>query len=247
MYLTDLAAACRKSRLPVIEWPGWQTRGHGGLTAVRGIVVHHTATPAAMPGDYPSIRVIRDGRTDLPGPLSQLGLGRTGTVHVIAAGKATHAGAWSWPGTSGNADCVGIEGEAPGVGTGGGWTPEQLSAWPRLLAALALHYDLPVTRIAGHKEGAIPAGRKIDPAGIDMAALRHDTGRIMAPPPAQEDTPMTPQQQQLIETRLQRMENQLAALIAVAERPLDVERRLGARLDELVALLDQPGPDAPAT
>lgn len=247
MYLTDLAVACRSSGLPVIEWPGWQSRGHGGLTAVRGIVVHHTATPVHMAGDYPSLRVVRDGRTDLPGPLSQLGLGRSGTVHVLAAGRATHAGAWSWPGTTGNADLLGIEGEAPGAGTGGGWTPEQLSAWPRLLAALALHYDLPVTRIAGHKEGATPPGRKIDPAGIDMTVLRRVTGRIMAPLPVQEDTPMTSQQQQLIETRLQRMENQLAALIAVAERPLDVERRLGARFDELVALLDRPEPDAPAT
>ena len=165
--LTDLATAARKSGLNVVEVSGWRTRGHGQMGDVRTIVAHHTATSAAAPGNYPSMRIVRDGRSDLPGPLAQLGLGRDGTVYVIAAGLAYHAGKVRDDDYS-NAHAIGIEAEHPGVGA---WSNRQYDAYVRLCAALAKHYDVPVSRVLGHKEVCAPVGRKSDP-NFPMAAFR---------------------------------------------------------------------------
>ncbi len=167
MILLDLADACRKSRLPVVEVDGWRTRGHGEFAGVVGIVCHHTATPATAPGNYPSLGIVRDGRSDLTGPLAQLGLGRDGTVYVIAAGVAWHAGATFYP-RQDNYRAIGIEAEHPGVGP---WTPEQYHAYARLVATLADHYGIPLSNVQGHKEVAKPLGRKVDP-NFDMTTFR---------------------------------------------------------------------------
>lgn len=159
MYLLDLADACRKSGLPVEEIDGWRTRGHGPFLGINSVVVHHTATSKAAAGNYPSLRIVRDGRSDLPGPLSQLGLGRDGTVYVIAAGVAYHAGATFYP-RQDNWHAIGIEAEHDGLSP---WPPVQHSAYVRLVAALAEHYGIPLSNVQGHKEIAKPAGRKVDP------------------------------------------------------------------------------------
>ncbi|CAF5118568.1 unnamed protein product, partial [Rotaria sp. Silwood1] len=75
--LTGLADILRGAGLKVVEVAGWKTRGHGVMSSVKGIIVHHTAGPAT--GDFPSLGVVRDGTSSLSGPLAQLGLGRTGT------------------------------------------------------------------------------------------------------------------------------------------------------------------------
>lgn len=167
MMLLDLADACRKSGLPVVEVDGWQRRGHAPFLGLNSIVCHHTATPRTAVGDYPSLRVVRDGRTGLPGPLSQLGLGRDGTVYVIAAGVAYHAGATFYP-RQDNWHALGIEAEHDGLSS---WPIVQLAAYVRLVAALVEHYGIPVSNVQGHKEVAAPLGRKIDP-NFDMAEFR---------------------------------------------------------------------------
>lgn len=167
MMLTDLADACRKSGLPVVEVDGWRTRGHGAFLGLNSIVCHHTATSARALGDYPSLRIVRDGRSDLPGPLSQLGLGRNGTVYVIAAGVAWHAGATFYP-RQDNWHAIGIEAEADGLSA---WPEAQMDAYARLVAALAEHYAIPLSSVQGHKEVAKPLGRKVDP-NFDMTAFR---------------------------------------------------------------------------
>lgn len=167
MILPDLADACRKSGLPVKEIQGWRTRGHGSFSSVNSIVCHHTATPSTAPGDYPSLGIVRDGRSDLEGPLAQLGLGRDGTVYVIAAGVAWHAGA-TFLQRQDNWHAIGIEAEHPGVGP---WTPEQYAAYVRLVDALSEHYEVPLSNVQGHKEVAKPLGRKVDP-NFDMTAFR---------------------------------------------------------------------------
>lgn len=164
-YLTDLADACRKSGLTVVEVPGWETRGHGPMSDVLGIVAHHTATSNAASGDYPSLRVVRDGHSSLPGPLSQLGLGRSGTVYVIAAGRCYHAG----PADSiayTNSYAIGIEAEDDGYGQ---MPDDQYDAYVRLCKALDDHYGTQAVR--GHKEIAVPPGRKVDPV-FDMSGFR---------------------------------------------------------------------------
>lgn len=175
MLLLDLADACRKSGLPVVEVDGWKARGHGEMFAVNGIVCHHTATPLTAAGDYPSLRIVRDGRPDLPGPLSQLGLGRDGTVYVIAAGVAYHAGDTFYP-RQDNWHAIGIEAEHDGVSE---WPMVQLSAYVRLVAALAEHYEVPLSSVQGHKEVARPLGRKIDP-NFDMADFRSRVKKVNA-------------------------------------------------------------------
>lgn len=167
MMLLDLADACRKSGLPVVEVDDWKTRGHGQMIDVDTIACHHTATPKAAAGNYPSLGIVRDGRSDLPGPLAQLGLGRDGTVYVIAAGACYHAGETFLP-RQDNWHAIGIEAEADGLSE---WPTVQYHAYARLVAALVDHYGLPLANVQGHKEVAKPLGRKTDP-NFDMDAFR---------------------------------------------------------------------------
>lgn len=173
--LLDLADAARSSGLPVTEVDGWRTRGHGELVAVETIVAHHTATAAAAAGDYPSLGIVRDGRPGLAGPLSQLGLGRDGTVYVIAAGVAYHAGA-TWSTSQDNWHAIGIEAEHPGGSAP--WPPAQYDAYARLCAALCRWYRLDPARVQGHKEIARPAGRKPDPT-FSMTEFRGRVADLM--------------------------------------------------------------------
>ena len=89
-----LAQVLRDAGLNVVEVPGWQTRGHGEMGNLLGVMCHHTA--GSRNGDAPSLNVVRDGRPDVSGPLAQLVLARSGTYHVVAAGKCWHAGKGAW-------------------------------------------------------------------------------------------------------------------------------------------------------
>lgn len=169
MLANDLAQVLRNAGNSVTEVAGWQTHNHGQLTAVNTVVIHHTA--GAATGDYPSLGVVRNGRSDLPGPLAQLGVGRSGLVYVISSGLTYHAGAVLQTSYD-NAHAIGIEVESVGDGTP--WPAVQVQAVARAAAAICRRYGLPASRVLGHKEVCSPVGRKIDPRGIpgDMAALR---------------------------------------------------------------------------
>lgn len=178
IFVPWLSDAARLTGFPISEVTGWRTRGHGGMAAVEGIILHHTAGPAT--GEMPSLRVIRDGRADLAGPLAHFGVGRSGTVYVNAAGTAWHAGTSSWAGLSSlNSRFLGVEAEDDGDGT---WTPEQLDCIPRLLAACLYFMRRDAGRAAGHREVALPEGRKVDPTGIDMDALRARVAEMLTDP-----------------------------------------------------------------
>jgi len=160
-YATGLAAAVREFGLETHEVAGWKTRGHGPLTKVEGIVAHHTAGPKS--GNYPSLNVVTKGRSDLSGPLCNVGLARDGSVYVVAAGRAYHAGVghgYGFPTNNANAYTIGIEAESTGHGD---WTASQISAYPRLIAAIAKHYGFSISHVIGHLEWS--PGRKVDPAG----------------------------------------------------------------------------------
>lgn len=170
IYVQWLADAARSTGYPVAEVAGWRTRGHGGMRVVEGVVGHHTATSDKAAGDYPSLGIVTNGRSDLAGPLCNLGLGRSGTIYVVAAGVAYHAGASRWAGfTDLNDEFLGIEAESAGTGS---WTPAQLDAYPKLVAALLRYMSRGADRYAGHKDVCLPAGRKIDPVGIDTNWMR---------------------------------------------------------------------------
>lgn len=180
LYISWLADAARMTGYPVMEVPGWRARGHGPMRAVEGVVFHHTANP--QPGVYPSLRIVRDGRADLAGPLAHLGLGRDGTVFVIAAGQCWHAGASAWAGMFDlNDEFVGVEGES--AGTRDDWTPEQRDCYPRLMAALLHFMRRGADRAARHAEVCQPAGRKIDAAYWSGPQTRERIAWLLGDPP----------------------------------------------------------------
>ena len=188
--LTWLARVLTDAGLKVAEVPGWPNRGAGDVSAILGVICHHTA--GSRNGNMPSLKVITEGRADLPGPLSQLGLGRDGTFFVIAAGRANHAGRGEWLGvTSGNSSFIGIEAENAGLPPGHAnhepWPEVQLDAYQRGVAAILKHLKLDAQMACGHKEYALPAGRKPDPQGLDMDAFRARVSALMignaSPPP----------------------------------------------------------------
>lgn len=182
--LTWMPAVLRQAGLKVAEVDGWVNRGRGHMPGARGVMCHHTAGPAQ--GNMPSLRVLVSGTPAIPGPLSQLGLGRDGTYYIVAAGRANHAGVGEWRGiTAGNATFIGIEAENTGFEP---WPAVQLDAYRRGVAALLRHMGAPAEMCVGHKEYARPLGRKPDPHTIDMNAFRAEVAALLAdgvPPPLQ--------------------------------------------------------------
>lgn len=161
--LTWLPTVLRGAGLTVIEQPGWQTRGHGDVGKSLGVLCHHTAGP--LKGNAPSLKVVQDGRSDLPGPLAQLVLGRDGTYYVVAAGLSYHAGAGDWRGIrTGNRSFVGIEAENTGLANDNPWPPAQMAAYAKGVAAILKHIGAEPNMCVGHLEYALPVGRKSDPS-----------------------------------------------------------------------------------
>lgn len=164
MRVLDLDDAVRQGGLVVHELHDWQDHDHGEMLSVSGLVLHHTGSSSTG-----AEGVVRNGRSDLPGPLAQLTLRRDGSVGIVSAGQAYHAGTGSWPSigrNNGNARLLGIE----AIYNGTDITHEQLAAYPRLCAALQRRYRFPIANIIGHREWA--PGRKPDPGRIDLPAMR---------------------------------------------------------------------------
>jgi hypothetical protein len=162
----------------------WDIRGRPGTFAPQGLVCHHTATSRRAAGDYPSLGIVTDGRPDLPGPLAQFGLGRSGRVYVVAGGKANHAGPGGWRELAGNATVWGIEAENDGIGEP--WPAEQIDAYLSLAAALARHTGFGPEMVCAHREWT---PEKIDPAGIDMPWFRDRVAERLAGAPPPPDPP----------------------------------------------------------
>ena len=179
--LTWMPKVLLDAGVKVAEQPGWQTRGRGPMGVVRGVICHHTA--GARRGNMPSLGIVTNGRPDLAGPLAQLCLGRDGTFFVVAAGRANHAGGGNWQGvTAGNSSFIGIEAENTGQTTGPNaepWAAVQLDAYRRGVAAILTKIRANAIMCCGHKEYALPIGRKSDPT-FDMDEFRQQVASIMA-------------------------------------------------------------------
>lgn len=170
----DLPKILRDHGLKVVVVPGWLTRKtnswQNGFNPV-GVLNHHTATSAKW-SVASVLRLLTGGRPGLSGPLCNLGLGRDGTVYVIAAGRANHAGDAKASGTvaagDGNYLYIGIEAFNDGLGEP--WPAVQYNAYVLLNAIL----NLKVTKNTantdrGHKETSTTG--KIDPR-FDMNEFR---------------------------------------------------------------------------
>jgi hypothetical protein len=161
--LTWLPKVLHDFGLNVSFVPGWENRGHGDVGKTLGVLCHHTA--GSLKGNAPSLGIVTNGRSDLPGPLAQLHLARDGTFTVVAAGLAYHAGPGKWQGVvTGNKSFVGVEAENTGLANDNPWPAVQMAAYAKGCAAICLHIGVKPIMVAGHCEYALPVGRKPDPA-----------------------------------------------------------------------------------
>ena len=150
----------------------------------------------------PSLKTLINGRSDLPGPLCNVGAPRADDgdfkVYVVAAGKANHAGTGGWAGLTGNSSVWGLERENVGT-TAEPWTPHRFEVACRVHAAFAIAEGrrsvIPVCR---HQEWA--PTRKIDSHTVTGNAIRDHTNQILTsyynggatPVPTPEDDDMKP-------------------------------------------------------
>jgi hypothetical protein len=177
--LVWMPAVLRAAGLKVVEVPGWQWRGHGEMSYPQGVLLHHTAGSSV--GNMPSLDQVTRGRSDLAGPLCNLALGRDGTYYVVAAGKGWHAGIGSYNGIhDGNGRFIGIEAENTGYTRGPKaekWPEVQMKAYEKGVLALLNYIHAPVKMAVGHREFALPVGRKVDPT-FDMIKFRDALDRL---------------------------------------------------------------------
>lgn len=188
--LDNMANVLRAAGLKVVEVPGWKTRGYAqqDLKAALGVLWHHTATNRFqfVGNTMPTLNMLINGRSNLAGPLCNLGFGRDGTVYVVATGVANHAGAGYLPGIPkdmGNHYLIGIEMESSGLPPYD-WTSDQLYWAPRLGAALEKGFlmGLPAEKRIQAAHYEYSSQGKIDPAGWPgkMDGLRAQINAVLA-------------------------------------------------------------------
>lgn len=161
---------------PPVVWKASPNHDSRRGTDVDSIVLHHTAS--------------NDGKKDLntlTNPRSGVSchylVDRDGTIYQLVADgrRAWHAGRSALHGvpTDMNARSIGIE----IVNRGDGKTPfteAQYRALEQLVPWLAKTHDVPMRNLVGHKDVAIPPGRKSDPAeNFDFNRIRRATDRVV--------------------------------------------------------------------
>ncbi|MCI2421518.1 N-acetylmuramoyl-L-alanine amidase [Saccharopolyspora sp. K220] len=168
-----LADVLRGTGLHVVETYGWRERtASGPQPRPVGVLEHHTATPTSYQRPAPTVQLCIDGRPDLDGPLCHGVIGYDGVIHLIAAGRANHAGkakaSGPNPAGDGNTLYVGFEWDYQGVDQGP--SPEQYDAAVRATRAVLDHLGRPADAARGHKETSVTG--KIDPGRVDMNLFR---------------------------------------------------------------------------
>ncbi|WP_263251644.1 peptidoglycan recognition protein family protein [Saccharopolyspora rosea] len=181
--LVWLADVLRGAGLAVVEIPGWRTRtAPGALPRPVGVLEHHTATPTSPARPAPTVDLCIRGRPDLDGPLCHAVIGYDGTVHLIAAGRANHAGkaraSGPNPAGDGNVLYVGFEWDYQGVDQGP--SPQQYTAAVRATRAVLDHLGRPATAARGHRETSVTG--KIDPGHVDLDQFRRDVAASATAP-----------------------------------------------------------------
>lgn len=175
LWLPDML---REFALEPVEVDGWRGRGSDVFNP-RGSVDHHTAGAAS--GFMPSLRILINGRSDLPGPLCNVGQPRAADgdarVHVVASGRANHAGKGGWMGLVGNSSVLGLERE--NVGTAAEpWTPWRFEVAARVHAAFAKGAGYDPSFVCEHKEWA--PGRKPDAHSVLGGDMRRRVAELLA-------------------------------------------------------------------
>ncbi|MFD6889306.1 peptidoglycan-binding protein [Streptomyces sp. NPDC059957] len=198
-----LVEALRAEGVRVVEYGSWRThnRNHkGAFGPIHGVIVHHTVSS----GTDASVRLCADGYSELPGPLCHGVIAKDGTVYLISAGRANHAGG----GDPRVLDAVIAEGDLPAtakhegspgavdgnarfygfecVNLGNGadpWPEAQLDAIERASAAICRAYGWSAASVIGHKEWS---DWKSDPRGFSMTTMRERIDRRLGTKPGNE-------------------------------------------------------------
>jgi hypothetical protein len=195
----QVLAALSRWHVKTVKHTGWRTRGRPASTGefgpLIGVVNHHTADKgkgktltALRTGIRAIMRVLIKGRADLPGPLCHFSTDRLGQVHLVAMGRANHAGAFAAntvadtragraPGRPGPVDSVDGNrlywgNEVHNDGLGEDYTDAQVEAVIRLNAALIELSGWSSNAAIQHKEGT---RRKSDMSKIDG----HESGAFV--------------------------------------------------------------------
>lgn len=177
-----LADEFRVAGLKVIEVEGWKNRGRPASTGnfdPRGpVTTHHTGTTTSWRRLIPTLMTIIKGRSDLPGPLAQWTVGYDGTVYVVAAGRANHAGrvgkrgVTGMPfGADGNALALGDEVDTDGTQT---MPAVQRNAIATANAVVLKHYKRGTDY--AHRHADISGNGKWDLGSLTTRLLRSDAG-----------------------------------------------------------------------
>ena len=206
VWLADVLRA-QEPKLKVRELPDWQQYGHGDMRSLWGIMLHHTGNARE------SAESIRNGRPDLPGPLSNLHIAPDGTVTVVAAGVCWHAGIGEYPGlptNMANYHTIGIEcawpmdtSITPATQSRERWPDAQIIAMRDTCAAILNRLGFDSSRVIGHKEWAGRAQGKWDPGSLDMNWWRREVAKAQRgefkPQPTKPPADITLTDRQLLE------------------------------------------------
>ncbi|MEV7263964.1 N-acetylmuramoyl-L-alanine amidase [Micromonospora aurantiaca] len=176
MSLTWLADELRKAGLTVIEHRDWRTHDRPGSWSPRYGVVHATAAPRSQP-DSVQIAVVRDGRSDLPGPIANAVIDRQGRWHVVSAGRCNSTLVGTAGPYKGLGNTYALSTEACNDNRGEPWPPAQYESYVRGWAVLCRRLGWSPSHLVGHKEHT--PSRKTDPT-FDMARFRRDVAEVLA-------------------------------------------------------------------
>lgn len=184
---SQMLSVLKKEGVKVVEHAGWETAGRDKATGktfgpVRGLILHHTAGADSSAG----LNIVKNGRSDLPGPLAHVYITKNGDVHLLSVHRANHAGlgdddvlhavinetALPKPNennTDGNDSFWGAE--IANLGNGKDPYPAaQYDAAVRWAAAICRAHGWSEKSVIGHKEWT---NQKIDPS-FSMTKFRAD-------------------------------------------------------------------------
>ncbi|MGW6455773.1 peptidoglycan-binding protein [Streptomyces sp. NPDC055078] len=199
-----LLKALRDEGLKVVEHRSWRTndRNHKGPWGpVHGVMIHHTVTSGTMN----SVELCYNGHANLPGPLCHGVIAKDGTVYLVSAGRANHAGsgdddvlravidetalpADNEANTDGNRHFYGFE--CVNLGNGKDpWPAAQLTAIEKASAAICRAHGWSHRSVIGHLEWQ-PG--KIDPRGFTMGSMRTRVESRLTGSPARPGEPKPP-------------------------------------------------------
>jgi N-acetyl-anhydromuramyl-L-alanine amidase AmpD len=158
VFQTWLADELRAGGCKVKTYQGWKERGRPSSTFEFdpfGLLLHHTGAHTTMSNPAPSIGTCIHGTSKLEGPLAQVMIGRDGLCHLIAAGRANHAGTNDGVGSGpipfgdGNKQMIGFEIDYSGSQD---MSDDQYAAVMMASAVVLRHFDTDEKHVRGHKE-----------------------------------------------------------------------------------------------